>query len=291
MTQGRLSAQHLIKHASWHQNIVSTLRQFDSNISGDPHTVVDGLRCLDLVAHPERSAQSLRRESEAHEQLTLDLVLSSDIFSPQPFSNPVGMGLDLETMARATETLSLDGEPPPINFGYIRPVRKAAVDHYSNTEEEELMSPLGVRLLLKDWEVGTEPQDFTYRDPYRDPCDGLTEERIRRPKFMPASQKAASAPKKPSTQPQRPPSIVASSSIVPAIPPESASRLPFGAPLQGSTTLARCIPTGSQVIMAGSGFHASSQDFMTSTQILPGPYGGRPLLGIKKPVKKRVGGF
>jgi hypothetical protein len=50
------------------------------------------------------------------------------------------------------------------------------------------------------------------------------------------------------------------------------------------------VRTASQTTAKDPDVGASSQDFMTSTQILPGPFGGRQLIK-KKPAKKRLGGF
>jgi hypothetical protein len=35
-----------------------------------------------------------------------------------------------------------------------------------SVEEYNIVSPLGVRLLLKEWELGSNPQEVTYVDPY-----------------------------------------------------------------------------------------------------------------------------
>ncbi|KAJ7477060.1 hypothetical protein B0H11DRAFT_1288186 [Mycena galericulata] len=130
------------------------------------------------------------------------------------------------------------------------------------------MMPMGVRLLLKDWDIGTDPRDFVYRDPY----DGAPEEpapaRVRRP----------TPPKKEHFEIQRPPLVVASTSINHF----DTSRRRFvsqdipAPPMSGSQ------PTGMSSVLPGV-----SQDLMASTQILPGAYGGRPVM--KK--KKRLGGF
>jgi hypothetical protein len=48
--------------------------------------------------------------------------------------------------------------------------------------------------------------------------------------------------------------------------------------------------SNSQPVPMDAGLSGTSQDFMASTQILPGAYGGRPTIK-KKVVKKRLGGF
>ncbi|KAJ7688411.1 hypothetical protein B0H17DRAFT_657363 [Mycena rosella] len=267
LLQGRVSADSLKKDAPWNHGLTRTLSKFDADMLPDLHTVAERLHRFDLKPGVERSAQSMNRESAAREQLALDLALSHHIYSPRVFSADGDPNSDLETM---TKTLSLDGEPPPVAFGYLRPIAK------SSTDDNEKLLPMGVRLLLKDWDVGTDPRNYVYRDPY----DGAIDEPapIRRRPSPPAG-----LPKeRPDTQ--RPPPIVASSSNNPF---EAGRRF-----ISQDTNFPRRPPpmSGSQPVAMDAGLSGMSQEFMASTQILPGVYGGRPALK-KKMVKKRVGGF
>ncbi|KAJ6539023.1 hypothetical protein B0H19DRAFT_1176767 [Mycena capillaripes] len=268
LLHGRVSATSLKNGASWNYDLTDTLSKLDPDLSPDIRTVVEGLRRFDLKSDNQRSVPSLRRESEAREQLALDLALSGHVYSPHPFSTEMDANGELETMTR---TLSLEDEPPPIVFGHLRPAAKDMDD------EKELIPP-GVRLLLKDWDVGIDPRDFVYKDPF----DGATDEpapaRIRRKQASPEPTK-----ERPTADTQRPPLIVAST----AVNQFSTSHKFLS---QEPNFQHRPPMSGSQPVSMNVGFSGISQDFMASTQILPGAHGGRPTMK-KKVVKKRLGGF
>ncbi|KAF5380885.1 hypothetical protein D9615_004029 [Tricholomella constricta] len=260
MFQGRLSPKTLVGGASWHYNIAPILRHFESDFADDIQSGTEVLRGHDLAEDPERSAESLRYENEAREQLALDMALSTDIFSGQPFLNASEEGSELETMAR---TLSLGGEPPSVDFGYLRP-RHTNYYNKGEEKEKEVAASMGVRSLLKGWEIGADPEEYLFVDHYD---EGASEPQpIRRAKPSQA----------PGTQSQRPPMILATSTVPPR-PPEVVRRM-LGAHSQGSATPPLTIGFG-------------SQEYMTSTQVLPGVHGGRPSMAKKKIAKKRVGGF
>jgi hypothetical protein len=275
--QGRVSAESLKKDAPWNYDLTNTLSKFDADVSPDIRTIAERLRRFDLKSGEERFASSLRRESEAREQLALDLTLSRHIYSPQPFSmknkanDKLEANDELETM---TKTLSLEDEAPPMSFGYLRLNPK---DDGHDAEKD--LIPAGVRLLLKDWDVGADPREFAYRDPYgEDPED---------PAPLRTRKKQEALPKeRPVVDVQRPPPIVASSTSV----------NPFGAGRrfmsQDPNLQYRPPPiAGSQPVGRNVGLAEMSQDVvMASTQVLPGAYGGRPAVK-KKVVKKRLGGF
>lgn len=273
MVQGRLSAHVLLKGASWHYDIAPILHHFDPDFRNDIQNHEEALRRYNLAEDPERSAQSLRRETEAREQLALDLSLSTNVFSSQIFSKFSDDDLQLETM---TKTLSLADEPPPLEFGYFRPV--PAVDHYDKTDIEkiEVVASVGVRTLLKGWEVGTDPEDFIFADHY----DGnFTAQPLRQPKK--SSQDGGNASQPPTVlSSQRPPIIVAAA-VAPSNPTKGGNKV--------LTTQSQGLPT--RTVAFGNQPSQSSQEYMTSTQVLPGVYGGRPSVGKKRVVKKRIGGF
>ncbi|KAJ7367965.1 hypothetical protein DFH08DRAFT_829921 [Mycena albidolilacea] len=269
--QGRVSAESLKKDAPWNYDLTNTLSKFDADVSPDIRTIAERLRRFDLKSGEERFASSLRRESEAREQLALDLTLSHHIYSPQPFSMKNDANDELESM---TKTLSLEDEAPQMSFGYLRLNPK---DDAHDAEKD--LIPAGVRLLLKDWDVGTDLREFAYRDPYgEDPED---------PAPLRTWKKQEAVPKeRPVVDVQRPPPIVASSTSV----------NPFGAGRrfmsQDPNLQYRPPPiAGSQPVGRNVGLAEMSQDVvMASTQVLPGAYGGRPAVK-KKVAKKRLGGF
>lgn len=236
----------------------------------------------------------VQQEEESREQLILDLALSSTVFSAQPVSMPAAPFRvdDVENMFLATKALTLDDELPEIQFGYLRPYLKLGVNHYPDAsrdkdavaepaQDADFCSPLGVRLLLREWDVGTDVESYAYNDPYNTKCDDP---------IAPSQEwvlyTAPIATQTTITTSQGPPLIVAGFESRP--PPIHVARnhwgmsgtQPQGFTLQTTDIQHDNYPEPSQ----------PSQELMTSTQVLPGPYGGRNALN-KKLVKKRLGGF
>ncbi|KAG6814491.1 hypothetical protein H0H92_000016 [Tricholoma furcatifolium] len=282
LAQGRLSPMTLEKGAAWHKDITCILQRLDPTFPSDVQSGAEAFKSYDLRENPERSVHSMRYEKEAREQLILDLALSTDIFSSQPFLRGSEEGLALEDLAR---TLSLAEEPPVVDFGYLRPRLKS---HYKTDGEEDSddLGSMGVRSLIKAWQVGASPEDYVFVDHY----DGSAP-------VPPPIQKLGSAQAKDDAKElvgtqtvQRPPTIVAASAL-PARPPEVGRRT-----LVQSQPDFRKVPPlafGSQVPLtdAQSSQSQSQELMMTSTQVLPGAHGGRPMATKKKAAKKRMGGF
>lgn len=269
---------------------------------------------LDLyeVVREEENPVADHKETMAREQLALDLALSMDVHSPTTIKCKLsGQGqvsaqaIELEQepsalLTKATEQLSLSQkEPPPVSFSYLRPVNKDGKSHYKErtpvpeplTEEEDqdVEMPLGVRLLLSEWTVGDNPQEFNYVDPYD--LDGteaqsqfhsqLQAERRGRMRRA-VTEDSNDATQRP-TQSQAPPTIVAAKTL--------ASTQPAKVPtIARSKTQIQSTFGSSQLTVVNE--TPSSQPLMMNTQVLPGPFGGRPAATAKKkPVKKRIGGF
>ncbi|OBZ69202.1 Solute carrier family 25 member 47-A [Grifola frondosa] len=298
--QGRVPRRALIQQAPWHYDLASFLRRVVPDIQEDMEGTAQALLQYDLVDGPSRTTASFRRESEAREQLCVDLSLSSDVYSPQRFDKEVLLpsSLDdaLETMSRATGALTLtELEPPTVQFGFLRPVTKASMDHYSDAKadesgdqpNEESITPLGVRLLLKEWEIGTDPHNFAYQDPYEAPKPG--EVMHHRAKELPP---AALAKEFQGTQSQRPPLVFPSLALAPPVIASSQPVQPRK-PLLPARSYDALVPAKQHVSNGTSqpaegdwGTGTSSQDFMASTQVVPGPFGGRMIVTKKKSVKK-----
>ncbi|ETW86044.1 hypothetical protein HETIRDRAFT_310014 [Heterobasidion irregulare TC 32-1] len=269
--QDRIPLRKLAQQVPWHRDITPFLQRFVPEMEELSHRADDSLRGYDLAPSDERPGLSLRRESEAREQLTLDLALSTDIFSVQPFSKQHALDpFDeaIETMSRATEAISLTdtADLPQVHFGYLNPVPQA--NHYTrldNGPEEPSQgarAPLGVRLLLKEWDVGADPNAYVYHDPYGTEILDGGDIRRAAPVLLPPIPRQQ-------PQSQRPPMVV----------PTIAAGPPIVSPL-------RDVMQESQ----DSGF-GGSQEFVTNTQIVPGPFGARQTAGKKKVGKKRIGGF
>ncbi|KAF5345305.1 hypothetical protein D9758_008457 [Tetrapyrgos nigripes] len=258
MVKDRFPMDTLRSQAAWHHDIGPTLKNFDPTTSGDIHEISECLRRFDVSTdygeddeHPSE-ASIRRQETKAREQLALDLALSKDIFSSRKFNSTSSASeKELETMTKA---LSIGNEGPVAEFRYLEPKKKNhnQCDKDGRSEEEHALIPLGVRLLLRDWEVGVDPDKDGYHS--------------RRPTEDPAEKKKSM----PRTWAQYEP-VIRSAEKPPPVPAS-----------QGNVYESQSTQVDSQ-----------SQNLMTSTQVLPGPFGARPnaIAAKKKAWKKRMGGF
>ncbi|KAI0949968.1 hypothetical protein AcW1_006160 [Taiwanofungus camphoratus] len=303
LVQGRIPVGQLAQHSSWHHDISKFIYQFIPDLREDFKGKANILSQYDLASDTDRPAQSFRRESEAREQLLLDLSLSSDIFAPQHVNKMAEASVDsaFETMSRAAKTMSLqDTEPPPPQFGFLRPVPKGLTDYYANVTKDETAEsfphstwPLGVRLLMQEWEIGADPYLFTYENPYNT-TPGLVRPAPRMAKDRTAVWEHPGRDS--AAQFQRPPAIVpatalAPPTIVPSQPLGFRRSLAAARSLDALGDEHRPVLNTDNKLENDARAYASSQDYMTSTQVLPGPHGGRLPPVKKKLVKKRVGGF
>lgn len=288
LTQGRVPRELLIKGAAWHFNLEPVLQRFIPDISGDVQSIAERLGQYDLVLDDYRTGSSLRRESEAREQLAVDLVLSTDVYSSQSFTKDETKETEddeLETMSRATEAMTLsERELPSSHFGYLSPIPapdlpippKQAEDASTN-----VALPPGTCLLLAEWDIGADPDQYVYRDPYDD--DQQPEAtRINLPTptqrhgIRGGSQATQALPL------VAPPVVVHTRSFPTAT---SSSQPIISSHLDGRSV--------DVTDLTGPETHADSHStMMASTQVLPGRFGGRLPAGKKGATgKKRVGGF
>ncbi|KAI9467058.1 hypothetical protein BJY52DRAFT_42817 [Lactarius psammicola] len=290
LAQVRVPRETLIKEAGWHVNLEPVLRMFVPDLSCDVQSMVERLHKYDLVRDECRSGSSLRRESEAREQLAVDLALSMDVFSAQPFAKSnANLTEDdrFETMSRAAEAMTFsETGPPPMQFGHLSPIAAHNTQGTTDDASTDLELQPGVRLLLAEWETGTDPDQFTYHDPYDD------QQPVTSSPIVPSPlQKHAGKDQAFVTQSQRPPVVA-----ITAPPVIADSRAAITTAISTSQPAMMGILIGSRIGAESerasdlpSDLHAT----MASTQCVPGPYGGRPPTGKKKIAarKKRVGGF
>ncbi|KAF5315685.1 hypothetical protein D9611_004780 [Ephemerocybe angulata] len=277
LRQERLDPRSLQPKAQWHLDLAPTLKQFglEETFAEDQEPFAK----YDLEDSDKRTAGSLRLEKRYREQLEVDLRLSRNVFSSQPFAKASEVDQTLETM---TEALSLGDTPPEVEFGFLRPVFKK--DEEEDTEGEQGRGlGMGVKLLLKDWEISSDLTNYTYHDPYN------TVEARPQPRRHPAAPMtaptAAMAPPQLLTQPTqttqksvRPPTLVPQLFSQPGL-------IPMVKKSSSSSESQRIVPAN----------HTQSQTqtqdvLMASTQVLPGPFGGRPTKK-KAEKKRRMGGF
>lgn len=305
-SQGRIPREQLVQRSPWHLDISSLVRRHVPELEEDSERTLENLTRYDLADGPDRTADSYRRESEARSQLALDLSLSTDIFAAhQPIKEATKtLDDDMLSISLSTQAMSLAAlEPQPVQFEFLRPIRKT--DSSSDVEDVEdadqevsrkwsdtpakEITPLGVRLLLQEWELGTDPNQYVYHDPYDDPAEapGPAPRRSgKEPARKPSAGRTAAVP----ASTQRPPTIVPSAPhVVAATSQPTVTRKPLAA-ARSLDTLSAHPNNGSQPTNAW-GAAPSSQEIMASTQVLPGPHGARPSVSRKKPPKKRIGGF
>uniref|UniRef100_A0A8H7Y4I7 Uncharacterized protein n=1 Tax=Psilocybe cubensis TaxID=181762 RepID=A0A8H7Y4I7_PSICU len=267
LKQGRLSAE--LVRSPWHRSISSVLRHLDPSFPSGPLQSMEYLQSFQPLDNACYSNKAREYAQDSCEQLTVDLALGSDIYFDDTIFNKAEAGV-LEVM---TQALSIDGGPPPIRFGYLTPVEKNR-SYYAGESQisEGLRLPLGVRLLLNDWDSGN-PDDYIYKNPYA--AAFLETKQLNQPATL---EPTSSLPVKL----QRPPQIMASNTVS-AAPPEIHKKLTLKSLSQDPYP-----PSINE--FKNSQASTPPQGLATSTQIMPGPHGGRPA-PKKKPPKKRLGGF
>jgi RNA polymerase I-specific transcription-initiation factor len=284
LVQGRVPRETLITGAAWHFNLDPVLKKFVPDTSGDIQLIAERLRKYDLILDDYRSGSSLRRESEAREELAVDLVLSTDVFSAHPFAKPEAEITEddkFETMSRAAEAMTLsETEVPSVHFGYLSPL---PAGHHGTPDvsknEPDLALSLGVRLLLAEWDTGVHPDRYAYHDPYDDLQQTASSHRLHNPIQKSGAQ----------TTPSRRPPLVTTTA-----PPVIA--LSRAIPMSSSQPETRRLAPGAQDVadlVPALELHSDSHAPMASTQVERGLYGGRPIAGKQRGAagKKRMGGF
>ncbi|KAG6331478.1 hypothetical protein ID866_7610 [Astraeus odoratus] len=290
LIDGNLPVQDVVNCTSWCYNLLDTLRRLPYDFSGDWSAFHERLKKLEAISKMGKSGTPLRREREAREQLIVDLALSCDVFSHRPVSKPHSSDTGMTSATVSGTTKERSSEPAEVAFGYLKPIRNIGVNHYINADkvcmspaeqDTEVLSPLGVRLLLAEWEVGSDIQNYIYLDPYNTTKSERKPAPPRRKGAEPSTPRAgAQTTLVPS---QRPPTVIAAAGAPPAIKAHME--------LFGTRNAPAVEQSHSQETAFGHPPETFSQELMTSTQVLPGPYGGRVPAGKKKPAKKRMGGF
>jgi hypothetical protein len=273
LKQGKLSPE-LVKTV-WSRSIAATLQEMDHDFDPNTSEFVAQLSRYKLSSEQYVPSKAREYEQEAAEQLALDLALSTDIYSESPLTQREEKIQSLEFMTKA---LSLGNSPPQVQFGYLKPLQKSHYDKDANNAPLEI--PSGVCSLLQVWD-SMSVDDYNYQDPYG-PVNISIQSSAEKPR-------TANPPAPTVIQTQRPPQILTSNitvsqpdfSIQRAMPPVVQSQRvnTFLEKRADSATLGDSQPS-----------QGSFPELMASTQVLPGPHGGRPVTK-KKPAKKRLGGF
>ncbi|KAI6045703.1 hypothetical protein EDC04DRAFT_2558982 [Pisolithus marmoratus] len=284
VARGDIPVKELASLTPWSYNILRSIHRLPYDISDDWSTFTEHLKKLQLESNREGTEISLQRQTEAREQLVIDLALSCDAFSPRPITKPRSTESEFGTVSEEKRRNGITDEPPDVEFSFFHPLRRIGANHYKIAEETNPMlseedtkvsCPTGVRLLLADWEVGSDVKNYTYRDPYNaTEVDHASGPRRKQALRTPLPTQSTVVPS------QRPPAIVAATGTRSGVRP------------QWEVTGTQATHTAKQSYSQETFYHTFdtfSQDPMTSTQVLPGPYGGRLTVG-RKPTKKRIGG-
>jgi hypothetical protein len=271
LKQGRLAPA--LVNAPWKKSILPVLVKLDPEYQVDYQRWMEYVQNFNLSDPGERSSWSREFEQESCQHMVMDLVLSSDIFSDLTFAKPGEIDQTLETM---TEALSLENEPPHVEFGHLKPVeRKFTDDEVQASKSEGLGLPIGVRLLLGGWD-DSEVEDYVYQDPYHTVSQPPA---LKMMKSVPPSHHGLA------TQSQRPPTILASNTIRARLP-DLTQRPMIWTQQQDYFSIDPAIDS----LPLSTSQLPSCQDLVVNTPVLPGPHGGRTVMN-KKSAKKRLGGF
>ncbi|KAG1891158.1 hypothetical protein F4604DRAFT_1876316 [Suillus subluteus] len=286
LVRNELPVQEITSGAAWSCDFKPFLCRMGLGRVDHWQEMHSALEAFSLSYSNDAPGTFVQQEEESREQLILDLALSSMVFSAQPVSVPAApiQVDDVEIMSLAAKSLTLDDELPEIQFGYLRPYPKLCIDHYPDASRDkdavaepaqdvDFSSPLGVRLLLREWE------SYTYHDPYNTEGDDSIA-----PSQERALPTAPVATQTTTTTSQRPPLIVVG--FEPRPPPIHIAQNHWGR--SGTQPQGFTLPTTDIRYENYPEPSQASQELMTSTQVLPGPYGGRNAPN-KKLVKKRLG--
>ncbi|KAH9945903.1 uncharacterized protein BXZ73DRAFT_37424 [Epithele typhae] len=263
--QGRIPRQGLVGAAPWHLDLSSHVRRHVPDFHPDPGQMLDSLSQYDFT-EAESLPNISRHQNQARSRLALDLTLASDAYlsrKPKPETSD-DLDDDMLSISLSTRAMTLgDIEPRQVGFSFLRPIPKSIIPgNKAANLATELEVPLGVRLLLQEWELGSNPQEYVYQDPYDD---------------TPAATVAAALVLPAAT---RPPPIVATSQ-------PSRIRAPLVVSRSHETVPKR--PASNSQPTAAWRAPPSSQEPFASTQVLPGPHGGKAPPVKKKPTKKMGG--
>jgi hypothetical protein len=232
------------------------------------------LLVYNLLFKEDGETEPKLREAEASKHLAVDLALASNILRGQPFARslPDPDTDAFDTMSRAAEALSIADEPRSVNFGFLQPAKTTP----------PAVVPLGVRLLLQDWEVGADSHSYKYEDPY-EADNAVSSQRFK------AYQELRGSGETLASQSRLPPTIASTKPVARPITSTQPVRGVFSQverPFRATQ-----VDTTAHSQGDSRDLEEYSQKPMASTQVMPGPFGGRRTIVKKKVGKKRIGGF
>lgn len=302
--------------------------QTDELLTHDPQTMAHRARLLrqryGLGRTASDSSKAAHLARAACDQLVLDSTLASWLYSPRtilPTDPPPG--------AQVNAPFPPELEPPPLQFSYFRPRAKATraetpgttqgLDEGEQEEEEDEhdwrranLKSVGVRMLLSEWHVGSDPDEYAWNNPYaNEPVSAQTQSQSQTqgvkgkgkralgkkdsgsgsgvgfgasqapPAFQPSQ-----GPAPPSFQFSQAPPTFQGARPLGTVREEGGARFGGGAGAGGGGFSASQPVAGG----GGGGEEGGTQAVGAATQVVPGAWGGR-VGKEKKKGKKRVSGF
>lgn len=219
--------------------------------------------------------------------IDIDMALFNDVCSLCPFKGihkaVVSTHSEEDRLQQATESMSIaklqDTSPPPLTFSFLRPRPKDPLLLESKSTDVLVTDPVGklpdvskgTRLLLSQWEIGSDPEIL---DPDGSP-------RILKGRSIENKLKGREGG---ISSPVQTPPIVQTALLIRT----SREMNPGAMAATQPPPLVESQLTSSQVDLAT---RSRDPDFLDiGTQILPGKHGRRPKGDFKKQ-KKRMGGF
>jgi hypothetical protein len=271
----RNAATALSDNAGWYTNLLPYLLTTCPNLpESSTNWTGDDFARYGVVRHEGDSQRDL--EARACQTLALDLTLSKDVFSSRPIKlvAEVDDTADNE-LSQATQALSISkAEPPPLQYGYLRP---NIGDKETTTDDRSEL--LGVRALLSEWTLGSDPKAYRYADPYSRTTQEASPTPVRQSQTsQPIGTQRSQGPPVVASAIHRPPPVTSFSQSRPLV--SSASQ-----------TFGEAGPSHSQDVFSRPWGSSQPDAFGPSTQIEAGRYGGRPSHVAVKKKPKRVGGF
>ncbi|KAF8506176.1 hypothetical protein BU17DRAFT_100977 [Hysterangium stoloniferum] len=304
LTNGRVPIHCLTSTALWYHDISTLPRNMTPDLNIPSHVLIDRVRQAALASL--EGPHGITRAIDASQQLVLDLALSRHVYSPHPFTKSGSLRhnkSDSDELSEATEAMSLGGRSTRYAFGFFRP--REQVPYQDN---EQMMSddeddaggapklPAGIHTLLSEWEIGSNPAEYLYKDRYYVQED-LFDPTINNAQGMHVPAKTATIPPVIDSSAMRPPVILPSSSrpsLTQLSRPGQTDRT-RGSHMVSDSSPPRPLYSIDELASQMEHSYLFSQELVgPSTQPLPGPFGGGGRqLGVakKKAVKKRMGGF
>lgn len=281
LAQGKLKADVSYIETKLHHSIRESVWSLcKTRLPTDPGGFFTYLHVYDRPLVNDQTLRSLEHERLAKQQIVLDISLAIDIYTNQLVKPPTDSDPQLDELDRmsvAAGNMNLHSEPAAVEFCFLHPTSLSEPDDSNPSMVASPKLPMGVRLLLGEWEIGSRIGDYLYEDPYAVQSESPT-------------NPPRTAAIKHHTKQVTTGHTVSSGPVPPVITSTQPARLLGSFPRPIVATSSRGA-VGSQPTVTITPIIPASQIQVANTQILRGQHGGRTSSAKTKPTKKRLGGF